>query len=136
MSKNTMTDMVTELEKLSPSHLRDQLIVKAKAGDFHDYRSSATCGKMYFLECAIWFKKNIWKYAPDYSIEGDVDKMSKMEVDIKNGDYDEVYTEFDGVFIRNQAEKDSTLSEEDKAFVKVAFASRTKKGKHGKNYFN
>jgi hypothetical protein len=45
--KSTMVELVTELEKLPPSALRDMVIEEAKAGEFHDYKNEKyVCGKV------------------------------------------------------------------------------------------
>lgn len=95
MRKSTMIELVVELEKLSPNPMRDQMIEAAKRGDFHDFKSPAICGKLYFLYCSKWFQENIKKLATSHAsysnidTEGDIKKMQKMEEDIKDGEYDE-----------------------------------------------
>tara|TARA_R110000803_G_scaffold162194_1_gene225820 strand:+ start:25350 stop:25721 length:372 start_codon:yes stop_codon:yes gene_type:complete len=114
MSKNTMVELVTELEKLSPSFLKDKLIEKAKDGSFHDYRSKSACGKMYFIKCAQWFNSEISKVSHEPA--KDLELMIKMDSDIKNGDYDEVYTEEDSRIVIAEAKADPNMSEKDKDF--------------------
>lgn len=109
-----MTDLVVELEKLSDTPLRERLIKEAKAGTFHDYRSKAVCGKMFFVECAQWFARNIHKVNPDY--HDDIHKMTVMEADIKNGVYDEPCTEEDKAIMKKEIENDPTMSQKDKDF--------------------
>jgi hypothetical protein len=99
--KNTMVELVVELEQLSESTLRERLIQSAKAGDFHDFKSKAVCGKMYFLTCAKWFKENIWKVSSVEVADSDIKKIIKMETDIKNGEYDEKPDKWD----RKETEK-------------------------------
>jgi len=120
MQKNTMTDLVIELEKLEPTQLRTRLIKEAKEGGFHDYRSKSVCGKTFFLECAKWFKANISKV--NSSADGDIGKIVKIETDIKEGVYDEPYTEEDSKIVLKEMKEDKSLSEQDRRFGLAAMA--------------
>lgn len=118
MRKNTMTDLVVELEKLSPTPLRERLIEEAKKGSFHDFRSPAVCGKMYFVECAKWFYENIHKAVAVTHF--DVNAMRVIEGDIKNGVYDEDLTDEDREFLKKKTNEDPNISEENKKFFFAA----------------
>jgi len=42
-----MVELVEELEKSNPSNKYDEMIVEAKAGEYHDYKNEKyACGKM------------------------------------------------------------------------------------------
>lgn len=107
---NTMVELVQELEKLSPSEGKNKMVQLAKDGMFHDYRSKAVCGKMYFVECAQWCKRNM--------VESDCKIIDKLEKQIKNGDYDEPYTKEDADIVLAEVENDPTISEKDREFFK------------------
>lgn len=110
--KNTMTDLVVELEKLSDSNVKEKLIGYAKKGSFHDYRSDALCGKQYFIQCAQW--------AMPLLIESDAKLVAQMKADIANGEYDEELTDEDRLYLKKQIDEDNSISEKDKAFFKGA----------------
>ena len=135
MSKNTMVELVTELEELSDTLLRDRLVKEALEGAFHDYRSKSACGKMYFIRCADWFYKNIGKV--NKVAHDDITKMRIMEHDIKNGDYDETYTEADSKIVLAEAKADPNMDPKDKEFFLKAMAWKGDKNKtpYGKNFF-
>lgn len=130
MSKNTMVELVKELEKLSDTNIKDKMIKLAKKGAFHDYRSKSTCGKMYFIECANWCYRNNMP-------ESDKKLIKTMEDDIKNGEYDEVYTEEDSKIVLAEMEKDATMSEKDKVFFRkqMAWTKPKNNSPFGKKYF-
>lgn len=113
MSKSTMVELVTELEKLSPSDGKDKMIKLAKEGGFHDFRSKSVCGKMYFLECGKWCKSHM--------IEADCKIIDRLEKDIKEGEYDEIMTEADRQFVLNDIKNDTSLSEKDRVFATKMF---------------
>lgn len=127
--KNTMVELVDELQKLSDTNIKDKLIDLAKTGAFHDYRSKATCGKMYFLECAQWCYKNEMP-------KQDIDIIKKLEHEIKEGIYDEPYTKKDSEIVLEECRNDPNINEKDKAFFMKAMAWRgDEKDKFGKDFF-
>jgi len=120
MNKNTMIELVEELEKLSDSKAKDQMIEHAKKGSFHDFRSKSDCGKMYFLKCAKWCKGQM--------IESDCKIIDRLEVEIKNGDYDEPCTVEDRKLIAQELNgPECNLNPKDKEFfAKGMGISKTK----------
>jgi hypothetical protein len=131
MSKNTMIEMVTELEKLTPAEHVKKVIDTAKAGQFHDWRSSAVCGKMYAVECLEWLLKT-----PGLNSE-DIVRINFLRSEIINGEYDEKMTEEDRAHVIAEAEADESMSDRDKAFFIAAFGGKTKDNRSGfgKRYF-
>jgi hypothetical protein len=111
MRKNTMIELVTELEKLSGTPYIGKLIELAKAGQFHDYRSKSVCGKHYFLECADHVFKHD-KHLPS----GDVLNLKKIRQDIIEGEYDETLTDEDRAIIKEECLNDKNMSEENRRF--------------------
>ena len=90
MSKNTMIELVSELESLNDSYLKTQFIEMAKKGAYHDFRSKADCGKMLFIEhVQIALSKDRTLSQITESDCGILDRLSK---EVKNGDYDEICT--------------------------------------------
>lgn len=112
MTKSTMVELVTELEKMSETPSRNQLINLAKAGQFHDYRSGQICGKMYFVEMCHG--------ALPLLNGADRTLLLKMSTDLKDGEYDETYTSEDAAFLKNEIENDESMTEENKSFFKAA----------------
>ncbi len=86
MKKNTMTDLVKELEtRNTPDGRYDELIAEAKAGDFHDYKNEKyVCGKVAFVTI-------VTEKFPE---------LKDLADQIKNGDYDEVPDEEDKKMMR------------------------------------
>jgi len=113
--KNTMIELVTELEKLSGTPYIGKLIDLAKSGQFHDFRSKAVCGKHYFLDCAEHVFKND-KHLPS----GDVLALRKIRQDIIEGEYDETLTDEDRVIIKNDCLNDPNMNEENRKFFFAA----------------
>lgn len=114
MSKNTMTDLVLELEKLTSSEIKYKMIAHAKEGSFHDFRSKAVCGKMYFVQCAQQCKKVM-------KDKNDLELIERLEKEIKNGVYDETCTEEDKKYVFEEMENDKNMSEKDKQLFKTLF---------------
>ena len=72
MSKNTMIELVSELEKLPQTVAVKNLIKEAKAGEFHDYKATK-----YPFPKSILTKKL-----------GDLN-LFKLRNEVMNGEYDE-----------------------------------------------
>jgi len=110
--KNTMTDLVIELEKMSDTEIKKRLIGLAKKGKFHDYRSDEVCGKMYFTQYYRW--------AVQFLENEDIMLLDRMRLDIVNGVYDEELTDEDRIFLKNKMESDNSLSDTDRNFFYAA----------------
>lgn len=119
MSKNTMTDLVKELEQIKRTNYIEILIQKSKDGEFHDYRSPAVCGKMYAVQC---FTHVI---GHDSQLSGaDVAKLEMLRKAITDGEYDEPFTKQDQEIVHKEIDEDPSMSEKDKAFCKAAMVAR------------
>ena len=103
-----MTDLVEELKTLSESNIKTDLIELASKGEFHDYRSSNVCGKMYFVKLAFEAKA----FVP----ESDAKILDRLSNDIKDGVYDEPYTEEDKDHLRAELANDKDISDRDREF--------------------
>ena len=112
--KNTMIEMVVELEKLTQTEHVLKVISKAKEGYFHDYRSPATCGKMYAVQVLDWLK-----HTDGLSFEDGL-KIRNIRKDIVEGEYDETLTDEDRVILKEQTLKDTSISEENRKFFFAA----------------
>ncbi len=112
MSKNTMTDLVEELRKMSDTPVRDKLIQRAERGEFHDFRSPHVCGKMYFVS-------TVKSLMPFFNRE-DTIIIEKLRQQIISGEYDEDLTDEDRVVLKKQIESDKSLNDQDKEFFKEA----------------
>jgi hypothetical protein len=112
--KNTMIEMVTELEKIPSNPYVNELIKKAKEGQFHDYRSKAVCGKHYFLQCFEHVRKHA--ILPVESMYA----LVKIREDIIDGVYDETLTDEDRAILKEECLNDKTMSEEDRKFFFAA----------------
>lgn len=132
MNKNTMTDLVTELKKLSPVICVNDLISLAEKGEFHDYRSSQVCGKVFAVKCI------------DYSVscgigltDSDKESLEKIRLEIIEGEYDEPCTDEDKALMIKEAEEDPNMSERDKEFFITALGGKpdANRGGFGKRYF-
>lgn len=118
MSKRTNIEMVSELRMLSNSVLRDKIIKEAEDCSFHDYKSNAVCGKMFFVEVANWFYNNIHKVTDSNTASSDIEIMKKIEDDVKNGVYDEVADEIDRKNMRNDILSNTSNLREAQALIK------------------
>ena len=112
MSKNTMIDLIPELEKLTKCEGSRLLIEDAKNGDFHDFRNKKfTCGK---VALAGLMKEWIECYPADK------DQAQSIYDDVVGGVYDEQMTDDDKEYLKKELENDVSLSEKDKIFFKHA----------------
>lgn len=129
MRKSTMVELVTELEKLSPSEGKDKMLELAKAGQFHDFKSELACGKMYFVECAEWCKRNM--------IEADAKIIARLADEIKNGEYDEVADEEDKAEMAGWIDNDKSMNGNQKNKLKevLGLKNNIKHGPWGKRFF-
>lgn len=108
--KNTMVELVVELEKLSDSEVKNKMIEKAKSGSFHDFRSKTACGKMYFVQCAQWCYRNL-------KLASDIELIKKLEQEIKDGEYDEECTREDKILLAKELnDPKNSMSQKDKDF--------------------
>ncbi|TXI90019.1 MAG: hypothetical protein E6Q36_02275 [Chryseobacterium sp.] len=96
MRKNTMVELVQELEALNKDGKYDEMIAEAKAGEYHDFKNTKyICGKVEV-----------------------VNKLSKFpELDhirqaVINGEYDESPDEEDKAQLRKELENDPGLLRE------------------------
>ena len=130
-----MVELVNELEKLNDGQLKDKMIDLAKRGQFHDFKSSHTCGKVYFVECSKFFQKKILEF--DGNHDEDIKKMQTMEDDIKNGEYDEKPDAEDRAEMASWIDKDKSMNAHQKNKMKDMFKlnNNVKHGPFGKNYF-
>lgn len=112
MAKSTMKELVTELQKMSHTPTREMLIKLAEKGEFHDYRSSQICGKMYFTE--------VFQGAMPLLNAEDQNILKFLRAEIVDGEYDEECTSDDLEFMKNEIDSDPNISERDKAFFKGA----------------
>jgi hypothetical protein len=119
MMKNTMTDMVKELDKLSGTAYVETLKKKAADGEFHDYRSKAVCGKHYAVECI----DHALKY-DNHLPPGDLKALAQIRNDIIAGEYDEPFTKEDEAFCHAEADNDPDMSEKDRVFFKSMMRAR------------
>ena len=110
MAKSTMKELVEELRKMSQSPTREMLIRLAEKGEFHDYRSSQICGKMYFTE--------VFQDAMPLLNTEDQNFLKLLRSEVVDGEYDEECTEEDKQFMKNEIDSDPNISERDKAFFK------------------
>lgn len=84
MKLSTMTDLVTELEKVPKTPLVEKIIEEAKAGEFHDYKNRKyACGKI--AASALLREANLIALAKR----------------IENGDFDEEADAEDVVYLQS-----------------------------------
>lgn len=95
--KNTMTDLVKELElRNTPDGRYNDLIAEAKAGEFHDYKNKKyTCGKLAFISI----------------VSDKFPELSDIATEFKHGVYDEKMDEEDKEMMRKDL-KEMGLSDE------------------------
>lgn len=82
--KNTMTDLVNELEKVEPrTELIERIIAEARAGEFHDYKNQKyVCGKVAavsLLRAAGQEKLALAIMNGEYDEEPDQDDLKYLE---------------------------------------------------------
>ncbi len=83
MKKDTRTDLVVELEKVTPTPLILQMIEEAKAGEYHDFKNQKyVCGKIALA--------GLLKEA----------SLEELRQQVLNGDYDEPADEEDKAELR------------------------------------
>ena len=129
MSKNTMVDLVIELEKMSNTSLRTEFIQLAKRGDFHDFRSEVAGPKIYFCRCVAHAKTSKELTKEDMEI------LERLEEEIKNGDYDENLTRGDRVEMAKDLNQDKTMSDRDKKFFANGMNIKFRKTVFGTYHF-
>lgn len=95
MSKSTMVEMVTELEKIEPrTPIIDMMIREAKAGEYHDFKNQKyVCGKMASVELLRAAMANA--PTPEF-----YEACQKIRDSIIDGEYDESPDEEDKASMR------------------------------------
>ena len=132
--KNTMIELVTELEKLPKTPYIETLISKAKEGQFHDYRSKALCGKMYAVQCIDHVQMHDSQLTPK-----DSEALQIIRQDIIEGEYDEPFTKEDQEIVFKEIDEDPSVSERDRDFFKSMMKTpedkKNNRAGFGKRYF-
>lgn len=114
MSKNTMIEMVTELEKITPKTLLiTHMIEEAKAGEYHDYKNKKyDCGKI----ASVNLLQEALATAPTPEF---YDACKKIRDDLINGEYDETADEEDKENLRKDIMANTRTPQEAQALMKV-----------------
>jgi len=127
--KNTMVELVQELDKLSESEAKNKMVEMAKKGEFHDFRSKAACGKMYFIQCAQWCYRNL-------VLPSDIEIIKRLEQEIKDGEYDEECTREDKIILAKELnDPKNSMSQKDKDFFAHGMGISKSKTPFGVNYY-
>lgn len=119
MKKSTNKELIIELGRLSDTSLRTRLIGEARNNEFHDYKSHQVCGKMHFISCANWFKNNLHKVTTLENVVKDVAIMEQIELDIKEGVYDEGMDEEDKAQLRQDIIENTSNEKEAQALTRI-----------------
>lgn len=128
MRKSTMVELVIELEKLSPSEAKDKMILEAKSGSFHDYKSMALCGKMHFVKCAQWCRRRM--------NDQDIEIIDRLDKEIQDGVYDEVADKEDRESMARDIDENTKNKAEADKLKELLGLNKQPPSKWGNKFFN
>lgn len=129
MSKSTMIELVTELEKIPKCEEIDYMIEEARSGEYHDLKNRKyVCGKMGFVAVADAFSKRNPSIA---------EYLKPLVEAVKGGDYDEPADDIDNMSMANNIMKDSSMNrkQKDALLGTLGLKKKIPKSPFGKRYF-